>query len=264
MGTLNDKLDKVVESKQNIKTAVKNKGGNITDDTLLSQYDDIINQLEVLTDNMKSYIDKLNNSGGSYEAKLQSANIGILRALTLLNISIDPSQSNSGTVLNIANNLNNRLDNQLVNLENAIVNKGGSVPPNLAPNLSDIISGINSIPKGIDVQIVESFDGSINMSSIYAIDCPFNISSYNNWIIGLRQSVLLVDREGWAVFLGGIYTKGNFSGIVNTNDTLITCSIAPKINGAQIDFEGISGSQGSHSFTDILTGGVYYLIAWNE
>ena len=43
MGTLNDKLDKVVESKQNIKTAVKNKGGNITDDTLLSQYDDIIN-----------------------------------------------------------------------------------------------------------------------------------------------------------------------------------------------------------------------------
>ena len=91
MGTLNDKLDKVVESKQNIKTAVKNKGGNITDDTLLSQYDDIINQLEVLTDNMKSYIDKLNNSGGSYEAKLQSANIGILRALTLLNISIDPS-----------------------------------------------------------------------------------------------------------------------------------------------------------------------------
>ena len=43
MGTLNDKLNKVLESKQNIKTAVKNKGGNVADDTLLSQYDDIIN-----------------------------------------------------------------------------------------------------------------------------------------------------------------------------------------------------------------------------
>ena len=78
MGTLNDKLDKVLESKQTIKTAVNNKGGNITDDTLLSQYDDIINQLEVLTTNMKSDIDALNNSSGTYEQNL------IQQFLTLL------------------------------------------------------------------------------------------------------------------------------------------------------------------------------------
>lgn len=91
MSSLNNKLDKILESKEAIKTAVTNKGGSITNETLLSQYDDIINQLEVLTANMKSDIDALNNNGANYEAKLRSGNTGILRALTLLNRSIDPS-----------------------------------------------------------------------------------------------------------------------------------------------------------------------------
>ena len=45
MGTIAEKLNKVVESKSAIKTAITNKGGNISDSTPFSQYATIISGL---------------------------------------------------------------------------------------------------------------------------------------------------------------------------------------------------------------------------
>lgn len=152
MSSLNDKLDKVLESKEAIKTAVNNKGGNITDDTLLSQYDDIINQLEVLTANMKSDIDSLNNSGASYESKLDTALSSINSYLNTLNSYINPSYSSSSSIATTKlANLNNQFSSQLTNLRNAVVNKGGSVssPYNL-PNITTGINGIQTTTTVVD------------------------------------------------------------------------------------------------------------------
>ena len=184
MSSLNNKLDKVLESKEAIKTAVTNKGGSITNETLLSQYDDIINQLEVLTANMKSDIDALNNSGASYELKLDTAVNNIATYLNTLNSYINPSYSSGGSILSSKlNNLNSQFNSQLTNLRNAVVNKGGSVSSPY--NLPNITSGINSIEIDQSTTVV---DGSI----------PSNAQSYLDDIDSSNTFADTNDAYTWA------------------------------------------------------------------
>lgn len=171
MGTLNDKLDKVLESKQTIKTAVNNKGGNITDDTLLSQYDDIINQLEVLTTNMKSDIDALNNSSGTYEQKLDTAVSNITSYLNTLANYVDPDYSfTSSPLKSKLSSINNRLNSQLSSARTAIINKDSSVSITSPYNLDKIITGINNIKIDQSTTTVNSSLSSSATSYLEKID----------------------------------------------------------------------------------------------
>lgn len=243
MSSLNDKLDKVLESKEAIKTAVNNKGGNITDDTLLSQYDDIINQLEVLTANMKSDIDSLNNSGASYESKLDTALSSINSYLNTLNSYINPSYSSSSSIATTKlANLNNQFSSQLTNLRNAVVNKGGSVssPYNL-PNITTGINGIQTTTTVVDDTIpsnARTYLQDISDSNTFndtgdayswAYDCYSNLRNAYSYLYRAVNDTTStsynypLDESILSLALG-VFSKGVGSNIYTTSFTATSSS----------------------------------------
>lgn len=167
MSSLIDKLDKTEQSKNDIKTAINNKGGNITESTLFSEYASAIEALEVLTSTMQNNINSLNNSGDTYDAKLATAITNITSYLNTLNSYIDPDYSPTNTNLMVKlNDLNSRLNTQLSNLRTAIINKDSGVSITSPYNLDKIITGINNI----ESTVVNSSIGSSAQSALMNID----------------------------------------------------------------------------------------------
>lgn len=74
MADLQTKLNATKSSVDSIEIALENKSGQNLDSTPLSDYDDIINALDILDSTLKNYIDNnFNSDGSTYYEKLQNS-----------------------------------------------------------------------------------------------------------------------------------------------------------------------------------------------
>lgn len=176
MGSLNDKLNKTQQSKEDIKQAIQAAGGVIEDNTPLSGYDEAIAALEILDSAMKQDIDKLINSSSDYKTKLDTAVNNLSTYLNTLNSYINPSYtSGSNYLAPKLSNLNSQMYSLISNIRNRIVNNlGGSVS---AYNLQAIYNALGNIDTGSDVFI----DTRATRSSQYVLSVNGNVSNYNNF-----------------------------------------------------------------------------------
>lgn len=178
MGSLNDKLNKTQQSKEDIKAAIEAAGGVINDNTPLSGYDEAIEALEILDSAMKQDINKLINSSSDYKTKLNTAVNNLSTYLNTLSSYINPNYSSGGSYLTPKlNNLNSQMYNLISNIRSRIVNNlGGSVS---AYNLQAIYTALGNIDVGEDVLI----ETKTNSSSTSTISFSSNHNSYDRHLL---------------------------------------------------------------------------------
>lgn len=172
MSDLNTKLNSTLSSVNNIETALESKSGQNLDSTPLSDYDDIINALEILTSTMMNNINSIEDTGSSYEAKLSSAVSSMNTQVTNLKNKISAGMNLSGDIVKKITQCYN-LQNQFIGDVNTNIKKLGytstvSTTEQVSTAINSLKTSWNSVITAINNKLGTSIStsGNFNPSSI--------------------------------------------------------------------------------------------------
>ena len=263
MGSLNDKLDATVSSKEAIKNAINSKGGIISESTPLSQYDDIINSFEILDSAMKQDIDTLINSSAVYRTKLRTAVDNLTKYLNVLNSYINPNYTSGGDYLiPKVNNLKNETYTQITNMRNKIIELGGGSPAFSLYAINEALNNLNlSGSSSVSLYEAEITHGTQEVYESRIKISELNFTNLNNFVIFIKKTpynmngtpvIASIYKMSGQSVRGVSYSETNFYNLDSSNIIL---------KDKYIDIES-SGNPGSFYFKGSNYGG-YYCITWD-
>lgn len=265
MGSLNDKLNKTQQSKEDIKQAIQAAGGVIEDNTPLSGYDEAIAALEILDSAMKQDIDKLISSSSDYKTKLDTAVNNLSSYLNTLNSYINPSYTSGGNYLAPKlSNLNSQMYSLISNIRNRIVNNlGGSVS---AYNLQAIYNSLGNISTGADIYVGTAY----NAQNASYLNFSSTITGYKNYIIASTgEDYIGISTSGYVTLDSYIFINNSSVGgmcVDSANDSWVRITSShgtPRRSGTQVNFSNLRGT-GVNYYNYIRCVGRFYGIFWND